>query len=37
MTGNRAQRRNNRKTALVLASLAFAFFLGVVLKYGWLK
>jgi hypothetical protein len=37
MTGNRAPQRNNRKTAFVLASIAFAFFLGIVLKYGWLK
>jgi len=28
---------NNRRTALVLASIAFAFFLGIMLKYVLLK
>ena len=37
MTGNRAQRTNNRRTALVLASIALVFFLGVMLKYVLLK
>ena len=37
MTGNRTQRMNNRRTALVLASIAFAFFLGIMLKYIILK
>jgi len=37
MTGNRTQRTNNRRTALVLASLAVAFFLGIMLKYVLLK
>ena len=37
MTGNRTQRTNNRRTALVLAWIAFAFFLGIVLKYALLK
>jgi hypothetical protein len=37
MTGNRTRRTNNRRTALVLASIAFAFFLGIMLKYVLLK
>ena len=37
MTGNREQRTNNRITALVLASIAFVFFLAIMLKYVLLK
>jgi hypothetical protein len=37
MTGHRTQRTNNRRTALVLASIAFTFFVGIVLKYVLLK
>jgi hypothetical protein len=37
MTENRTQRANNRRTALVLASIAFAFFIGIILKYVLLK
>ncbi len=37
MTETRALRRNNRRTALVLASIALAFFLGTMLKYAWLR
>jgi hypothetical protein len=31
------QRRNNRRTALVLGSIALVFFLGIILKYVMLK
>jgi len=37
MTGNRVQRANNRRTAFVLASIALAFFVGIMLKYVLLK
>src|SRR6266849_9800154 len=37
MTPEREQRRNNRRTALVLGSIALAFFLGIMLKYVMLK
>ena len=30
---DRGQRPNNRMTALVLASVALAFFIGIMLKY----
>ena len=30
---DRGQRSNNRVTALVLASIALAFFFGIMLKY----
>jgi len=30
---DRGQRSNNRVTALVLASIALAFFIGIMLKY----
>jgi hypothetical protein len=34
---DRGQRFNNRVTALVLASIALAFFIGIVLKYALAK
>ena len=37
MTPEREQRRNNRWTALVLGSIALAFFVGIMLKYFMLK
>ncbi len=37
MTPEREQRRNNRRTALVLGSIALVFFLGIMLKYVMLK
>jgi hypothetical protein len=37
MTPEREQRRNNRRTALVLGSIALVFFLGIMLKYVVLK
>ncbi len=37
MTQERARRASNRRTALVLASIAAAFFLGIMLKYVLLK
>ncbi len=37
MTPEREQRRNNRRTALVLGSIALAFFVGIMLKYVMLK
>jgi hypothetical protein len=37
MTPGREQRRNNRRTALLLGSIALAFFLGIMLKYVMLK
>jgi len=37
MTPERLQRRSNRKTALVLGSIALAFFVAIMLKYAMLK
>jgi hypothetical protein len=37
MTPERDRRRNNRRTAWVLGSIALAFFLGIMLKYVMLK
>ena len=37
MTPEREQRRNNRRIAWVLGSIALAFFLGIMLKYVMLK
>jgi hypothetical protein len=37
MRPEREQRRNNRRTALVLGSIALVFFLGIMLKYVMLK
>ncbi|HTF14864.1 MAG TPA: cytochrome oxidase small assembly protein [Burkholderiales bacterium] len=37
MTPERERRRNNRRTAWVLGSIALAFFLGIMLKYVMLK
>lgn len=37
MTPDRGQQASNRRTALVLASIAVAFFLGIMLKYVLLK
>ena len=37
MTPERDRRRNNRRTALVLGSIALVFFLGIMLKYVMLK
>ena len=37
MTPERELRRNNRRTAWVLGSIALAFFLGIMLKYVMLK
>jgi hypothetical protein len=33
----REQRRSNRRTALVLGSIALAFFVAIMLKYVMLK
>jgi hypothetical protein len=37
MTPERKQRRNNRRTAWVLGSIALVFFVGIMLKYVMLK
>jgi len=37
MTPEREQRRSNRMTALVLASIALVFFVAIMLKYAMLK
>jgi hypothetical protein len=37
MTLEREQRRSNRRTALVLGSIALAFFVAIMLKYAMLK
>ncbi|HYU67934.1 MAG TPA: cytochrome oxidase small assembly protein [Burkholderiales bacterium] len=37
MTPEREQRRNNRRTAWVLGSIALVFFVGIMLKYVVLK
>jgi hypothetical protein len=37
MTPEREQRRNNRRTALVLGSIALVFFVAIMLKYVMLK
>jgi hypothetical protein len=37
MTPEREQRRNNLRTALLLGSIALAFFVGIMLKYVMLK
>ena len=37
MTLEREQRRNNRRTALVLGSIALVFFVAIMLKYVMLK
>ena len=37
MTPEREQRRNNRRTALVLGSTALVFFVAIMLKYVVLK
>jgi hypothetical protein len=37
MTPERERRRNNRRTAWVVGSIAVAFFLGIMLKYVMLK
>ncbi len=37
MTPERERRRNNRRTAWVLGSIALVFFLGIMLKYVMLK
>jgi len=37
MTPEREQRRNNRRTALVLGSIALVFFVAIMLKYAMLK
>jgi hypothetical protein len=37
MTSDRERHASNLKTALVLASIAAAFFLGIMLKYVLLK
>ncbi|HEX9192987.1 MAG TPA: cytochrome oxidase small assembly protein [Burkholderiales bacterium] len=37
MMQGRVRRASNRRTALVLASIAAAFFLGIMLKYILLK
>jgi hypothetical protein len=37
MTPEREQRRNNHRTALVLGSIALAFFVAIMLKYAMLK
>jgi hypothetical protein len=37
MRPERGQRRNNRRTALVLGLIALVFFLGIMLKYVVLK
>ena len=37
MQGARMDKHGNAKTALILASIALAFFVGIVLKYWLLK
>jgi hypothetical protein len=37
MTPEREQRRNNRRTALLLGSIALVFFVAIMLKYVTLK
>jgi hypothetical protein len=37
MTPDRSQRQNNFRTAIVLGSIALAFFFGIMLKYVMLK
>ena len=37
MTPERERRRNNRRTAWVLGSIALVFFLGIMLKYVMIK
>ena len=37
MTPERLQRRSNRRTALVLGSIALVFFVAIMLKYAMLK
>jgi len=37
MTPERLQRRSNRRTALVLGSIALVFFVAIMLKYIILK
>ena len=37
MTPEREQRQNNRRTAWVLGAIAFAFFVGFMLKHVMLK
>ena len=37
MTPGSEQRRNNRRTALVLGSIALVFFVAIMLKYVMLK
>ena len=37
MTPDRGQRQNNLRTAIVLGSIALAFFFGIMLKYVILK
>ena len=37
MTPERLLRRSNRRTALVLGSIALAFFVAIMLKYAMLK
>lgn len=37
MPGARMEKHDNTKTALILASIALAFFVGVVFKYWLLK
>jgi hypothetical protein len=37
MTPEREQRRNNRRTALLLGSIALVFFVAIMLKYVMLK
>jgi len=37
MTPEREQRRSNLRTALLLGSIALAFFVGIMLKYVMLK
>jgi hypothetical protein len=37
MRPEREQRRNNRRTAWVLGSIALVFFIGIMLKYVMLK
>jgi hypothetical protein len=37
MTPEREQRQSNLRTALVLGSIALAFFVGIMLKYVLIK
>ena len=37
MTPDHGQRQNNLRTAIVLGSIALAFFFGIMLKYVMLK